>query len=97
MDEMDQRTLPAWFVSFSAAMVPFCAFCYGHSRGVTTRVVERVVKSPAGVWGLLALPLVALPLSPYAALNSLIRNKLALYRAACSKCITVDALARLCS
>ena len=39
---------------------PFCAFCYGHSRGVTTRVVERVVKSPVGVYGLLALPFVTL-------------------------------------
>ena len=47
MDELDKhRTVPSWFLSFSAAMVPFCAFCYGHSRGVTTRVVERVVKSP---------------------------------------------------
>jgi hypothetical protein len=37
-------------------MVPFCAFCYGHSRGFTTKVVERVVKSPVGVYGLFALP-----------------------------------------
>ena len=42
----DSPATPSWFLSFSAAMVPFCAFCYGHSRGVTTRVVERVVKSP---------------------------------------------------
>ena len=46
MDELDKTVVPSWFLSFSAAMVPFCAFCYGHSRGVTTRVVERVVKSP---------------------------------------------------
>eukprot|EP00957_Ditylum_brightwellii_P157802 12010849-Ditylum_brightwellii.AAC.1 len=29
-------------------MVPFCAFCYGHQRGATVRVVERIVKSPVG-------------------------------------------------
>ena len=47
MDELDEhRIVPSWFLSFSAAMVPFCAFCYGHSRGVTTRVVEGVVRSP---------------------------------------------------
>lgn len=46
----------AWIYSFAAAMVPFTAFCYGHSRGVTGRVVERVVRSPVGVYGLLALP-----------------------------------------
>ena len=60
MADLDKRDVPAWFLSFSAAMVPFCAFCYGHSRGVTTRVVERMVKSPAGVYGLLALPFVTL-------------------------------------
>ncbi|KAL7433465.1 hypothetical protein ACHAXH_006089 [Discostella pseudostelligera] len=51
---------PSWFLSFSATMVPFCAFCYGHSRGVTTRVVDRVVKSPVGVYGLFALPFLTL-------------------------------------
>jgi hypothetical protein len=60
MFEMDHRDNYAWLYSFSAAMVPFCAFCYGHSRGVTGRVVERVVKSPVGVYGLLALPFVTL-------------------------------------
>lgn len=59
-NNIDDRTVPSWFLSFSAAMVPFCAFCYGHSRGVTTRVVDRVVKSPVGVYGLLALPFVTL-------------------------------------
>ena len=59
IDDIDHRTVPAWFLSF-AAMVPFCAFCYGHSRGVTTRVVERVAKSPVGVYGLFALPFVNL-------------------------------------
>jgi hypothetical protein len=58
--EIDQRTIPAWFLSFSAAMVPFCAFCYGHSLGMTTRVVDRVVRSPVGVYGLFALPFVTL-------------------------------------
>jgi hypothetical protein len=42
--------------SFAAAMVPFTAFCYGHQRGATVRVVEAVVRSPVGVYGLLALP-----------------------------------------
>jgi hypothetical protein len=37
-------------------MVPFLGFCYGHSRGMTARAVEAVVRSPAGVYGLLALP-----------------------------------------
>mmetsp|Transcript_38059 Transcript_38059/g.68569 ORF Transcript_38059/g.68569 Transcript_38059/m.68569 type:complete len:132 (-) Transcript_38059:285-680(-) len=60
MEELDNRTVPGWFLSFSAAMLPFCAFCYGHSRGVTTRVVERVVKSPVGVYGLFALPFLTL-------------------------------------
>ncbi len=41
-------------------MVPFTAFCYGHARGMTGRVVERVVRSPVGVYGLLALPFVTL-------------------------------------
>ena len=36
------------------------AFCYGHQRGVTTRVVERVVRSPVGVYGLFALPFLTL-------------------------------------
>jgi hypothetical protein len=60
MEELDQRSVPAWCLSFSAAMVPFCAFCYGHNRGVTTRVVERVVRSPVGVYGLFALPFLTL-------------------------------------
>eukprot|EP00980_Cylindrotheca_fusiformis_P003102 scaffold720_cov114-Cylindrotheca_fusiformis.AAC.10 len=50
------ETGTAWVFSFAATMVPFAAFCYGHSRGATTRVVERVVQSPVGVYGLLALP-----------------------------------------
>ena len=60
LSNIDDRTVPSWFLSFSAAMVPFCAFCYGHSRGVTTKVVDRVVKSPVGVYGLLALPFITL-------------------------------------
>ena len=60
LTELDHGIVPPWFLSFSAAMVPFCAFCYGHSRGVTTRVVERVVKSPVGVYGLFALPFLTL-------------------------------------
>ena len=46
----------AWVISFSAAMVPFVAFCYGHNRGMTARVVESVCKSRIGPAGLLLLP-----------------------------------------
>jgi hypothetical protein len=58
--EMDDRSNSEWAVSFAAAMVPFTAFCYGHSRGMTGKVVEAVVKSPVGVYGLLALPFITL-------------------------------------
>uniref|UniRef100_A0A7S4A904 Uncharacterized protein n=1 Tax=Pseudo-nitzschia australis TaxID=44445 RepID=A0A7S4A904_9STRA len=60
MFEMDNRDNYAWVYSAAAAMVPFTAFCYGHSRGVTSRIVERVVRSPVGVYGLFALPFVSL-------------------------------------
>jgi hypothetical protein len=46
----------SWFISFAAAMVPFTAFCYGHSKGLTVRVINAVVKSPLGPAGLLLLP-----------------------------------------
>ena len=49
-------------VSFAAAMVPFTSFCYFHSKGGTARLVEAVVRSPLGVYGLLALPFVSLGL-----------------------------------
>jgi hypothetical protein len=58
----DHRKDSAWIVSFCAAMVPFTSFCYFHSRGGTARLVERVVQSPVGVYGLLALPFVSLAL-----------------------------------
>eukprot|EP00536_Pseudo-nitzschia_multiseries_P002765 jgi/Psemu1/301555/fgenesh1_kg.38_\ len=60
MFEMDHRDNYAWMYSAAAAMVPFTAFCYGHSRGVTSRIVERVVRSPVGVYGLFALPFCSL-------------------------------------
>ena len=60
MAEMDHRKDSAWMVSFGAAMVPFCSFLYFHSKGGTGRVVEAVVRSPLGVYGLLALPFVSL-------------------------------------
>mmetsp|Transcript_26174 Transcript_26174/g.61413 ORF Transcript_26174/g.61413 Transcript_26174/m.61413 type:complete len:137 (+) Transcript_26174:131-541(+) len=60
MFEMDRRDNYAWMYSAAAAMVPFTAFCYGHSRGVTSRIVERVVRSPVGVYGLFALPFCSL-------------------------------------
>jgi len=47
-------------VSFAAAMVPFTAFCYSHQRGMTGRAVEAIVRSPVGVYGLLALPFATL-------------------------------------
>lgn len=60
MAEIDDRDNLAWLYSFSAAMVPFTAFCIGHSKGMTVRVVEAVVRSPVGVYGLFALPFVTL-------------------------------------
>ena len=60
ISDYDHRNNQAWMYSFAAAMVPFTAFCYGHSKGATGRVVERVVASPVGVYGLLALPFVTL-------------------------------------
>jgi len=41
-------------------MIPFSAFCFGHQRGVTGRVVEGMVKSPVGVYGLFLLPFATL-------------------------------------
>lgn len=58
--DYDHRSNTAWVYSFGAAMVPFCAFCYSHQRGGTVRVVDAVVRSPVGVYGLLALPFVTL-------------------------------------
>jgi hypothetical protein len=60
MRDYDHRNNTAWMYSFGAAMVPFTAFCYGHSKGGTARVVEAVARSPVGVYGLLALPFVTL-------------------------------------
>jgi hypothetical protein len=60
MDEMDTRDNIAWMYSAGAAMVPFTAFVFGHSRGMTVKVVEGVVKSPLGVYGLLLLPFMTL-------------------------------------
>lgn len=60
ISDYDPRDNTAWMYSAAAAMVPFTAFCYGHSRGATVRVVEAVVKSPVGVYGLLALPFMTL-------------------------------------
>ena len=60
MSDMDDRDNMAWMYSFGAAMVPFTAFCYGHSRGATGRIVESVVRSPVGVYGLLFLPFFSL-------------------------------------
>ena len=60
ISDYDHRSNTAWMYSFGAAMVPFCAFCYSHQRGGTVRVVDAVVRSPVGVYGLLALPFLTL-------------------------------------
>lgn len=60
IDQYDNRDSKAWLISFAATMVPFTAFCYGHSRGMTVRAIEAIVKSPVGPAGLLALPFVTL-------------------------------------
>ena len=52
----EDRTGLEWLVSFGCSMVPITAFGYIHSRGWTGHVVQAVVKSPVGVYGLLALP-----------------------------------------
>jgi hypothetical protein len=57
---MDDRDNIAWMYSAAATMVPFTAFCFAHSKGMTVRVVESVVRSPVGVYGLLALPFLTL-------------------------------------
>lgn len=58
--EYDKRDNYAWVFSFAAAMVPFTAFCYGHSKGVTGRVLEKLVKMPGGFYGIFALPFLTL-------------------------------------
>lgn len=56
ISEYDTRQTSEWMYSFAATMVPFTGLCYLHSRGVTIRVVESMLKSPFGGYGLLALP-----------------------------------------
>jgi hypothetical protein len=60
ISDYDKRSNSAWIISFAAAMVPFTGFLYGHSRGLTGRAVEAVVRSPLGPGGLLLLPFVTL-------------------------------------
>mmetsp|Transcript_30944 Transcript_30944/g.36101 ORF Transcript_30944/g.36101 Transcript_30944/m.36101 type:complete len:158 (+) Transcript_30944:59-532(+) len=60
INDYDNRNSSAWFVSFAAAMVPFTAFCYGHQKGVTGRVLESMVKRPGGIYGIFALPFLTL-------------------------------------
>jgi hypothetical protein len=60
MHAMDHRKDSAWAVSFGAAMVPITSFAIVHMRGGTGRVVEAVVRSPLGVYGLLLLPFATL-------------------------------------
>jgi hypothetical protein len=58
--DYDTRDNNAWMFSFTAAMVPFTAFCFGHSKGLTGRVLEKIVKLPFGFYGIFALPFVTL-------------------------------------
>ena len=58
--EYDTRDTNAWMFSFVAAMVPFVGFCYGHSRGGTGVVLEKLVKMPGGFYGIFALPFLTL-------------------------------------
>lgn len=60
MSDYDNRNNYTWLVSFSATMFPFLAFCYGHQRGVTVRVLERLSKTNAGLYGIIALPFLTL-------------------------------------
>jgi len=60
MAEHDTRSDNAWAFSFAAAMLPFTAFCYGHSKGMTGIVLERMVKMPGGFYGIFALPFLTL-------------------------------------
>ena len=60
MAEYDNRSNYSWLVSFTATMFPFLAFCYGHQRGVTVRVLERLAKTNAGMYGIIAIPIVTL-------------------------------------
>lgn len=46
--------------SFGATMVPFVAFCYGHKRGLTVKVVDAILRSRVGGAGLLAVPFLTL-------------------------------------
>jgi len=56
ISDYDHRQNTAWMYSFGATMVPFLAFCYGHKRGLTVKVVDGILKSRVGGAGLLALP-----------------------------------------
>jgi hypothetical protein len=58
--DYDSRDNNAWIVSFSAAMVPFAAFCYSHQRGFTGRVIEKLAKTKGGIYGIFALPFLTL-------------------------------------
>ena len=60
MSDYDNRNNYTWLVSFSATMFPFLAFCYGHQRGVTVRVLERLSKTNSGLYGIIALPFLTL-------------------------------------
>ena len=60
ISDYDNRDSNAWFVSFSATMIPFLGFCYGHQRGVTVQVLERMAKMRGGVYGFFVLPFITL-------------------------------------
>mmetsp|Transcript_2430 Transcript_2430/g.3634 ORF Transcript_2430/g.3634 Transcript_2430/m.3634 type:complete len:125 (-) Transcript_2430:402-776(-) len=58
--DYDTRDNDAWMFSFAAAMIPFTGFCYGHSRGATGRVLEKLVKLPGGFHAIFLIPFVTL-------------------------------------
>ena len=60
ISDYDNRDDNAWFVSFAATMIPFVGFCYGHQRGVTVKVLEKMAKMRGGIYGILFLPFVTL-------------------------------------
>ncbi|GMH47344.1 hypothetical protein TrVE_jg10059 [Triparma verrucosa] len=59
-ENVDSRGIDKeWMISFTAAMFPFCSFCYAHQRGLTLGVLKAVYRT-VGVYGFFALPFITL-------------------------------------
>ena len=56
----DNRNNYTWFVSFTAAMMPFLGFLYSHQKGVTVKILERLAKTNNGMYAIIALPFLTL-------------------------------------